>query len=267
MGWASGITATFKNVVNVGALEATASSGEVGGVLRRMIGTVTLENCGSFAKMSTAGKWGNLYCTMEANSTTINAVTGFNYLTNAGPEDVSLPNADAAKLNEFSATAKTMEEGIAWANALLGETVGNLVINNDGTGAVLANPTFAGVQKSNSTAGKIRLVATLNDSLRYSAVGFEVALEGGNSITKECNSVYEKLLSTNDQGFASEVAAADLYGSYLYALAIENIPTTGNVTLKVTPYAKDLNGTTVYSGDSYQLVFVEGVLTSVSACA
>ena len=249
---------TLKNSVNLGTIHATGADG-ASGLIGRFVGGLSIDTCGSFGAITAS----------DTNFGVIATDTGWTPKKVEKLHYAELTNAkDLEKIGGYTgSTSMSIAEGIAWTNELLGDVLGDVILNADGTGAVLADPTFVGVQKSNSTAGKIRLVATLNDSLRYSAVGFEVALEGGNTITKECNSVYEKLLSTNDQGFASEVNAADLYGRYLYALAIENIPTTGNVTLTVTPYGKDLNGTTVYSGDSYQLVFVDGALTSVSACA
>ena len=132
---------------------------------------------------------------------------------------------------------------------------------------VLAAPTFAGVQESIAEAGNIRLVATLNDSLNYSAVGFTVELVGENTIEQECNSVYKKLLSTNKQGFDSVVTAEELYGTYVYALAITGIPTEETVTLKITPFGKDLDQTTVYEGDSYNLVYTNGKVVALTPCA
>ena len=75
---------------------------------------------------------------------------------------------------------------------------------------------------------------------------------------KECVNVYGKLLSTTEQGFAAEVTAAELNGTYLFALAIENVPATGTFTFTVTPYAKALDGTTVYSGASYNVTYTNG---------
>ena len=249
---------TLKNVVNAGMIYSVTGN-DAGGIFRRILGNVTLENCVSLGTVSTTGNFGCLY---NYGSATFKSTSNVYYCGTVGANETNA-------IKEINAVSKTTAEGVEIANAILadslGKTLGKLILNNDGTGAVVANPTFAGVQKSNTTAGKVRLVATLNDSLRYSAVGFEVALVGGSSIDKECNFVYEKLLSTDAQGFAAEVTAAQFGAKYLYALSIENVPTEGTVTITVTPYAKALDGATVYSGASYNLVFVDGALVSVVA--
>ena len=161
----------------------------------------------------------------------------------------------------------TLAEGIEWTNTLLGNTVGAVIMNTDKTGAVLAAPTFAGVQASNEVNGKLRFVATLNDSLNYSTVGFKVThVEAGKAVTTECQYVYETLTSTNDAGLKT-YTAQELYGTYVFALAIKDIPTEGTVTLRVTPYGKDANSTTEYCGETYDVVYTDGVIVAINACA
>lgn len=270
--WAAGLigynnnqyaSMTMKNSVNLGALHVSVgdkSYASANGLTYRYVRGTVVENCGSFAVATASGSavvgvsrsqsgWGGI------------KATNLHYTEIEGAADLST-------IEGYSdSVAMTREEGIAWANELLGEKLGKLVLNTNGTGAVLATPTFAGVQESNVEAGTIRLVATLNDSLNYSAVGFTVELVGGNTITKECNSVYRKLLSTNSQGFASEVTATELYGTYLYALTIQGIPTEGTITLKITPYGKSLDNITVYESASYNVVYTNGAVVAITPCA
>ncbi|MBE6633293.1 MAG: hypothetical protein E7620_03000, partial [Ruminococcaceae bacterium] len=188
---------SLKNSVNVGPIHVSVGSEQwssaAGFTFRYVRGSV-VENCGSFGMVTSKG--GDAKLAVSRLNSGWGGVTAKNlhYTEIEGAADLST-------IEGYSdSVAMTREEGIAWANELLGEKLGKLVLNTNGTGAVLATPTFAGVQESNVEAGTIRLVATLNDSLNYSAVGFTVELVGGNTITKECNSVYRKLLSTNSQG-------------------------------------------------------------------
>ena len=251
---------TFTESVNFGKICATGADGEAAGLVHQTSNYTKIKNCASFGIVSvaTAGKPFGL---INAAGWTPKQEEGLYGIELSGSKGRSIPEANRM----------TVAEGVTWFNnktvLTLVDTFGKLIMNTDGTGAVLAAPTFAGVQEHKTSAGNIRLVATLGDSLNYSAVGFEVELVDGNTITKECNSVYQKLLSSDEQGFASEVTAADLYGTYIFALAIENIPTTGTWTLKITPYGKDLNKVTVYSGDSYSVTITDGRVVGIKACA
>lgn len=253
---------TMKNSVNLGALHVsvgTKSYASANGLTFRYVYSTVVENCGSFATATAAGSAVVAMSRSQSGWGGIKA-TNLHYTEIAGAADLSTVEGYG------DATAMTLEEGIAWTNELLGDKVGKVVLNNSGTGAVLAAPVFAGVQESNVEAGKIRLVATLNNSLNYSAVGFTVELIGGGTITRNCNSVYKKLLSTDSQGFASAVTAEELYGTYLYALAIEGIPTEGTVTLKITPYGMGLDQTTIYTGNSYNVVYTNGAVAAITLC-
>ena len=127
---------------------------------------------------------------------------------------------------------------------------------------------MVGVQETAVADGKfkVRLVATLGDSLRYSSVGFTVALDGGNTLNKECQNVYRKLVYTKADNTLGEITAAQLDGTYVFALAIDNIPATGTVTFTVTPFAKGLDGTTVYTGTSYSVTYTDGAYVGTTVC-
>lgn len=261
---ANGSVVTLENTVNMGSVHSNGTSTDTktngaAGLVYKFSDNTNLDCCGSFATVTAAsGKVGAIKALYD--SVTISNGLYYSEISNS---------LDSSELtSKFAPNGKkSLIEGLAWTNELLGETFGKLLLNTQGTGAVFAAPVFAGVQEHKTAAGNIRLVATLGNSLNYSAVGFDVELVGGNAITVECNSVYQKLLSTDAQGFEEEVTATELYGTYLFALAIENVPTTETVTLKITPYGKDLDGTTVYSGDSYNIVITDGNVVDISACA
>lgn len=248
-------TVTLMNSVNVGCVSSTSSN--AGGLVSNSRKNLTIDKCGSFADINTeTGKKGAIWANKNSDPTLKN---GLFYTEIAGA-------ADSAWL-ATKGTSKSLGDGIKWTNDLLGETFGKLIVNNAGTGAVLAAPTFAGVQEATNTAGKIRFVATLNDSLNYSAVGFKVKLKGGSTtITPTCNYVYNTLLTTDDDGFEAKVTAEELYGTYVFALAITGIPhgEGDSVTLQVTPYGKDLTDPTIeYARDTYEIVYTNGKVVDV----
>ena len=271
------MTFTISNCVNFGSVNGSSNTGGVLGY----VGAgkyVTVENCANVGSISSGGKAAGI-AAMSSNQMKLDncasfaAVAGKDTETNAllavipdGQTPAQATNLFYTPLtvtstNTVTGTAKTLEEGLAYMNEKYASLVGNMLLNSDGNGIVLANPTFVGVQTSAAVEGKmkVRFVATLGDTLRYSAVGFNVTLKDQGTVNKECNSVYRKLLSTDAQGFTSEVSASDLGGVYIFALAIENVPAEGEVVFTVTPYAKDLDGTTVYNGTSYEITFNNGV--------
>lgn len=101
-----------------------------------------------------------------------------------------------------------------------------------------------------TTDGKwnVRLVATGNDTT-FSNVGFRISVVGDETRAwdKNTSTVYQSILATDaDTGSTYEAATAEGLGvAYLYCLTIYDIPAAQTVTLKVTPYATQADGTVV----------------------
>lgn len=101
-----------------------------------------------------------------------------------------------------------------------------------------------------TTDGKwnVRLVATGNDTT-FSNVGFRISVVGDETRAwdKNTSTVYQSILATDaDTGSTYEAATAEGLGvAYLYCLTIYDIPADQTVTLKVTPYATQADGTVV----------------------
>lgn len=101
-----------------------------------------------------------------------------------------------------------------------------------------------------TTDGKwnVRLVATGNDTT-FSNVGFRISVEGDEtrSWDKNTSTVYQSILATDaDTGSTYEAATAEGLGvAYLYCLTIYDVPAAQTVTLHVTPYATQADGTVV----------------------
>ena len=133
------------------------------------------------------------------------------------------------------------------------------------TKIVSAMPSFAGVQNSAAKDGKqnIRLVATINDSLAYSKVGYRVSISCDDRSMDEqtisCAYVYYTVTGSAD-GVTEEYSAASLGGTYIYALTLQNVPVGGNVELHITPFAiaNDDNGGTTFEQDSITVIYHNG---------
>lgn len=101
-----------------------------------------------------------------------------------------------------------------------------------------------------TTDGKwnVRLVATGNDTT-FSNVGFRISVVGDETRTwdKHTSTVYQSILATDaDTGSTYEAVTAEGLGvAYLYCLTIYDVPAAQTVTLKVTPYATQADGTVV----------------------
>lgn len=126
---------------------------------------------------------------------------------------------------------------------------------------VVATPVIRGYQ--NSVQGNaVRVVATL-DSLNYPAAGFVYSAWVG-----ETQVVEEKVLSTtnvllavnaNEDGSIRQMSAEELCGKYLIAVTFQNVPTEGEITIRIRATA----GT--HLGTCYELVLLDGKAVSYRA--
>ncbi len=126
-----------------------------------------------------------------------------------------------------------------------------------------AAPKLVAIQEGSASSGSrpIRLVATVNVS-DMSQLGFKVTVKVdgiAQGAVKDISGdvVYNRINGKNE----STKSASELGGEFLYALSIDNIPSgTGEVSLTITPYAI---GSTTYTGETVELVFVNGVLAGI----
>lgn len=106
-----------------------------------------------------------------------------------------------------------------------------------------------GYQTSAVSEGKwnLRLVAKGNDTT-YQNVGFRVTVEGDDTRTwdRSTSVVYQSILAGDAAGATYEAVTAEGQGAaYLYVMVIKNVPATADITLHVTPYATQADGSTV----------------------
>lgn len=150
-------------------------------------------------------------------------------------------------------------------------TVDNLVVTA-GTVADLAQLRYIGVQESAVKDGTyaVRFVGALGDDValeNYTEVGFRVTATWGADGTKTldtaCTTVYGKITGSAD-GVTSEYRADSFGAKYLFALAVEGIPTdAGQITFTVTPYYVTAAGTV--TGNACTVIYNAGALVSQTA--
>ena len=150
-------------------------------------------------------------------------------------------------------------------------TVDNLVVTA-GTVADLAQLRYIGVQESAVKDGTyaVRFVGALGDDVAladYTEVGFRVTATWGADGTKTldtaCTTVYGKITGSAD-GVTSEYRADSFGAKYLFALAVEGIPTdAGQITFTVTPYYVTAAGTV--TGNACTVIYNAGALVSQTA--
>ena len=137
-------------------------------------------------------------------------------------------------------------------------------------------PAYRGVQISPvaDQAFSVRLVATV-DSLSYAEVGFEVKVtdykgaEGTTAKIYGTDAVYKSISGKDADSVGGSVVytAADLGGEYIYALAINKIPTDAPVTFSVTTYYKVTAEGERILGATYTVTVENGRLVSQAVVA
>lgn len=104
---------------------------------------------------------------------------------------------------------------------------------------VQATPAIKGIQfgNVNGDSYSARLVATIQDTLYYENIGFEVTVSGKTAKIHYSANVYGTIYG-NENGLIT-YTAQELGGEYVYGLVINNIPADDAVTLTIRTYAKD----------------------------
>ena len=193
---------------------------------------------------------------------------------------------DSADLTK-ALTETTTTHNVAGAIGLIfGNMYGwidDIRVTNDANGDVIysedfeslslrGNVEYEGVQESAIKDGTyaVRFVGALGDDVAladYSEVGFKVTATWGADGTKTldtaCTTVYGKITGSAD-GVTSEYRADSFGAKYLFALAVEGIPTdAGQITFTVTPYYVTADGTV--TGNACTVIYNAGALVSQTA--
>lgn len=130
------------------------------------------------------------------------------------------------------------------------------------------SPAYRGCQMSAVTSGKFntRFVGTVN-STDYKEVGFEITVtnyngQAGDMVVYDTDTVYSSIIGNSTVGGAVTYTAAELDGTYIYALSVNNISTAHPVTFLVTPYHIEVGGTSRIQGTSYEVTVYNGNVVS-----
>ncbi|MBQ9806350.1 MAG: hypothetical protein IJW49_07585 [Clostridia bacterium] len=209
------------------------------------------------------------------------AIVGQNsgtYKISVGPYTDTTLNITAPNCSNvtYFGTLATVPNGVTKTENLntlladLGERLGTEVIAADASDrmaqVVLATPSLRGIQLDNSGENvlSIRPVAGLYAMDAYKSAGFEVTVTkaDGTSATK---TYYASALFTkiNEMvgGQKKTVKADEIAAKYLYTAEITDIPASGRVTVKVTPFAVGRDGTK-YTGNTKMLAVRDGKVTN-----
>lgn len=151
-------------------------------------------------------------------------------------------------------------------------TVDNLCVTAGTVSDLYDQLRYIGVQESAVKDGTyaVRFVGALGDDValeNYTEVGFKVTATWGADGTKTldtaCTTVYGKITGSAD-GVTSEYRADSFGAKYLFALAVEGIPTdAGQITFTVTPYYVTAAGTV--TGNACTVIYNAGALVSQTA--
>lgn len=271
-------TVTLENCVSLGDLSGQS---ETGGLIGNVGEGATVKNCLSAGTVEYYNpKWGNLTCgaLFGSGASMVTASDNF-YWVQQGFAEL---NQTSVSVDGKDKTVKTNVDGGAaladWAAVVtklnaepFGKVWGGFKLNATSDGAVLATPTFVGIQDGveNNGTFSVRLVAVLQDTLDYERVGFKISANSGEMVSYSCKSVYTTLLAT-ENGKQTQLTAESLGGAYIYALSVNGIPTSGTVTFTVTAFADDMGnavGADDHVGTTYTITYVDGVYQSASANA
>ncbi len=273
-------TLILKDFVNA----ANISGGDiVGGIVAYMGGSsMTLENCINTAAVTNKGQaTGGIIGRVATNGTVIvKGCAAFGPVNGAGENIgaiVGLLDPDRA-IDPSSGNNKYVE--VANGNSICVEPSGRMdaamvatelklltgidFIRTKNDSFLPAAPKLAAIQEGTAAAGSrpVRLVATINKS-GLTQVGFKVTVKVDGVAQGSVKDIYGKTLFNRINGKDdSTKSAGELGGEFLYALSIDNIPTgSGEVSLTVTPYAID--GSFTYTGETVEIVFVNGELAGI----
>lgn len=225
-------------VVNLGDVAGKWQSGALVGCSRAA--KITITNSYMVGKIAVTGSIVDpmVYYAGTEDKSVVLAESSGNYHN----QDFILDNST----NDTLSTAKTVAELLEMLNA--NETITNAYgvfkYKTDAKNALVqATPAIKGIQfgkvsgEGENATYSARLVATIQDTLYYENIGFEVTVSGKTAKIHYSANVYGTIYG-NENGLIT-YTAQELGGEYVYGLVINNIPADEAVTLTIRTYAKD----------------------------
>lgn len=151
------------------------------------------------------------------------------------------------------------------------DIVGKFKLNSAGTNIVPATPVLQGYQvgmtETRTIGGNevevysIRILATINDTLDYDFVGFNILINGQPYTKQSANGDYTvpcvyTSIQAADDGAQVTTTAEELGGKYIYACILDEIPVDGSAVLTINAFAE--KGTERYEAGAYTVTIQNG---------
>ncbi len=259
--WVTGGTYSFDTCVNFGAVTGKADKDANLG-LGGLVGGVH-QNCSSFQIHNSLNAGSVSKVTSCGNFVAVSGkATGSNnwYVAVDGATSTDCVE-DANNLKTLAAAMEKYNDGTSFKDVF--DIHGEVMLNSDGNGAVLATPAFVGVQKTNALEDdgtySIRFVSVINTA-RYSKVGYKIQVNDATEKAIYCTTAYTAISETVD-GKVNTHNASSLGGKYVYALNVDGLDPNESYTFKVTAVAVGTaeDGADEYIGKSYTFTYVNGV--------
>ncbi len=198
--------------------------------------------------------------TAAITAPTLSNVRYLSNLSASYAQGATLVTAGTAEYNDMLADMKELY-GMSFVAADSATVAGGYL--------VVADPQIRGVQQSTTTTDSktdIRFAAIINALAPFEKAGFRATIRVNGQAVKvdqTVDTVYSSLNATSVNGTISSVTAKDLSGQYLTAVTFTNIPTTGDVTVEIAPYAVGTDGTE-YVGKTRVVVVSKGTCKTES---
>lgn len=241
----------IERFISLGTLTGASN---VGGVMADAKAGTTITDCIIASVLRANGEAPSIGFVVGKNADTATA-SGNRYFSAGGNAVPTLGDGESAMADWV--------ETLQILNRDYSNVFGPFMLNNSGNGIVRAKPKLSGVAETPAAEGagmKVRLIASLSNTLRYSEMGFYVSVNGEDVKKLSCHDAYQKVFCTDENGLKMTVSASGLGGSFLYAQILDGISVEGDVVLTVMPYAIDMEKRDMeYLGVTYTLHYRNGV--------
>lgn len=268
-------TITIKNSANFGVISASAYGSPIAAACKGL----TVRNF-VVGNASVSGTTGIVAGKIEANAIDAKYILNLAGITKDVGEITSGASAAVSEVNTLSAS--NVADILEIANSETGYTDGDVTykftdilgkfkLDANGTNIVPATPVLQGYQVGKTdtkTIGdkevevySIRILATINDTLDYDYVGFNILING-QPYTKQSDNgdytvpcVYTSIQAA-DGGAQVTRTAEELGGKYIYACILDEIPVDGSAVLTINAFAE--KGTERYEAGAYTVTIQNG---------
>jgi len=233
--------------------------------VRRNDFPTALTNCANIGEVVCNSKADLIYSYATADASKL-TVTNCGSFGTEGAIAISNKTAEDATIID---TATTAENALTFMQTNFGFAMFGIEESKIVVKTVPAEAKFL-QYRTDAEAGKmdIRVIGVINatDLAKYTNVGFNVSLYDASGETPtlikafapQTTTVVYKSVNANEGGSITTYSAADLGATYLYALELQGIPTTGSYTFEITAFATE--GENTISDSVVTVTVVNGVI-------